>query len=276
MSVAVGLAQSGFGGTLGRAGAIFVRDFRLAVSYAANFWLQLLGTVLSVGITFMIATAAGNHPVAPGTTYFNYLAINMAFFRFQNIALTSFAEAIRESQLAGTLEVILATSTSIPLLILSAGLWAFTYCISQIVVFIACAIPLGLDIHAANPLSVLMFTALTILCLSPLGVFAASMTMVFKKSGPVEFLLSNAAMLCGGVFLPVDRLPPVLAGIGWLLPITHALNGVRGAFAGASPLALLPEALWMCIAAAVLIPASLFVFAGAVRMARIDGTLGSH
>lgn len=259
-----------------RALAIFVRDFRLATSYAANFWLTLLGTVLSVGVTYMIAAAAGNRMVVAGESYFNYLAVNMAFFRFQNIALGSFAEAIRESQLAGTLEAILATTTSIPVWILSAGLWAFTFCLLQIAIFLACALGLGLDVHAANPLSVLVVLLLTIAAMSPLGVFAASVTMVFKKSGPVEFFFGNAAMLCGGIFLPVSQLPPALAAIGWLLPITHALTAMRAAFRGAAPLQIWTELLWLGAAAALLVPASLIAFGRAVRMARIDGTLGSY
>ncbi len=263
-------------GALTRASAIFVRDAKLAVSYAANFWFESLGTMFSVVVTYVIAQAVATNSPAGAGSYFNYLAVNMAFFRFQGTALISFANAIRESQLAGTLEVMLATPTSIPLLILSAGLWAFTWTGLQTALFLITAIPLGFDVTHANVVCVLIFTLLTVACMSPLGIIAASLTMRFKKSGPIDFLFSNASLVCSGIFLPVNRLPHVLQGVGWLLPITHALTGLRGGFRGDSVVQYLPDALWLCGATLLLLPLSLLAFGRAVRIARFDGTLGTY
>lgn len=263
-------------GALNRACAIFVRDARVATSYRASFVLQVMGTPVSAAVMYFIALAAGNAALPGGGHYFDYLAINMAFYGFQSAALLSFGEAIRDSQLAGTLEMVLATPTSIPLLILSAGLWAFTYCGLQTVLFLGTSLAFGLDVTHTNVLTVLAFIGLTIACISPFGVFAASMTMVFKKSGPIEFVFNNSALLFGGIFLPIDKLPHVLQMVSWLLPISHALTGLRAGFRGLPLSALVPEVIWLCIASIVMIPCSLFVFARAVRIARCDGTLGSY
>ena len=123
-------------------------------------------------------------------------------------------------------------------MILSPGLWAFAFCALQTTIFIAISVVFGLDIAHADPLTVAVFLLLTVACISPLGVLAASMTMVFKKSGPVEFLFNNAALVCGGIFLPVEKLPHALQMVSWLLPITHALRGLRAGFRGA-PIATL-------------------------------------
>ena len=263
-------------GVLTRASAIFLRDAKLAISYSANFWFESLGTMFSVVVTYMIAQAVGTNSPDGAGSYFNYLTVNMAFFRFQGTALISFANAIRESQLAGTLEVMLATPTSIPLLILSAGLWAFTWTGLQTALFLITAIPLGFDVTHTNLACVLVFTLLTVACMSPLGIIAASLTMRFKKSGPIEFFFSNVSLVCSGIFLPVDRLPHLLQGVGWLLPITHTLTALRGGFRGDGIVQHLPDALWLCGATLLLLPLSLLAFSRAVRIARFDGTLGTY
>ena len=200
----------------------------------------------------------------------------MAFYGFQSAALLSFAEAIRESQLAGTLEVMLATPTSIPVLVFSAGLWAFAFCGFETVLFLGASMIFGLNLSHVNVVTVLVVLALTIACISPLGVLAASVTMVFKKSGPVEFFFNSAALLCGGVFLPVDKLPHALQIVAWFLPISHALTALRAGFNGAPLAHVIENVVWLAVASVVLVPLSLAVFARAVRLARVDGTLGSY
>ena len=56
--------------------------------------------------------------------------------RFQTAALNSFAEAIRDGQLTGTLEVVLATPTTLPVLVLSSAVWSFTLTAMQTGVYL--------------------------------------------------------------------------------------------------------------------------------------------
>jgi ABC-type multidrug transport system permease subunit len=67
-----------------------------------------------------------------------------------------------------------------------------------------------------------------------------------------------------------------LQAVSWTLPITHALNGIRGAFHGATLRDLSPDAIWLTVATIVLLPFSLFIFRGAVARAKFDGTLGQY
>ncbi len=67
-----------------------------------------------------------------------------------------------------------------------------------------------------------------------------------------------------------------LQACSWMLPITHALNGIRGAFRGASPAELAPELLWLAVATAALVPLSVYFFQLAVARAKVDGTLGQY
>ena len=265
---------------LARVGAIFRRDALVALSYPGNFALSWLAIVIEVVVVWYISRLIppspkfGSTGVAVG--YFQFVAINSAFVRFQSAALNSFAESIRDAQLTGTLEIVLATPTQLPTLVLSSAVWSFAFTSLQTALFLLIAIPFGLDLHHVNLLTAAAFLILTVGAVSPLGVLAASLSMVIKKTGPVEFISSASAQLFGGVFIPLKMLPVGLQVVGWLLPITHALNGFRAAAAGVPLSGVASDALWLLVASLVLMPFSLWVFAKSVQKARVDGTLSMY
>jgi len=278
--IAVALRQQSIGSVLAACWAIFVRDARIALSYQLNFWLQWVTVLFSVGLSYFLgrlispsaAFGVGGHQ----ESYFDYVAINIAFLRFQQTALQSFALAIRESQMAGTLEATLVTPVKLSVIVLSAGLWAFFNTALQTGSYLLLAIPFGLDLHRADVVTVLVFLVLTVLCIAPLGVVAASAVIMFKQIGPFEFFITGLSNVVGGVYFPVAMLPLPLAIAAWLLPITHALNGLRGGLQGASLAQVSSDALWLTLASAILLPVSLAFFAAAVKRAKLDGTLGQY
>jgi ABC-2 type transport system permease protein len=279
-SPSIALRSRPWDNVLAASWAIFIRDARIAMSYRAQFWLSWLGIAFSVGVSYLLG-----HLVAPSSAfgvggkpanYFDYLVINIAFLRFQQTALQSFAQAIRDSQTAGTMEAILVTPTKLPVIVLSSGLWAFFNTALQTAVSLLLSLPFGLDLHRADLWAVLAFLALTIASIAPLGVIAAAAVIMFKQIGPFEFFITGLSNLFGGVYLPVALMPLPLSIIGWLLPITHALNGLRGAIQGASLQQLSGDAIWLVVGTVVLTPLSLMFFAMAVRRSQIDGTLGHY
>jgi ABC-2 type transport system permease protein len=271
-----------FGGitTFTKLGAIFTRDAKTAISYPAYFHSQWVAIAVEVTIAYYLSMIV--HPSTSfgvnGQTgsYFTYLVVSFAFVTFQNNAILSFAETIREGQTTGTLEAVLATPTSLSLIALGTGLWSFALTLTRVIFYFLLAMCFGLNLHHTNWLTAIVFMLLTIVAVSPIGVFAAAATMVFKKTQPLAFAVNSATSLFGGVYLPLTKMPLVLQAVGWMLPITHALNGVRGAIYGASLWDLRYEALWMIGLTIVLLPASLWVFARTVQRGRHDGTLSQY
>jgi ABC-2 type transport system permease protein len=265
---------------LAKVAAIFRRDAVVALSYPGNFALSWISIGVEVTIAWYISQlihpsakfGAGGHVA----TYFQYLAINSAFVRFQTAALNSFADAIRDGQLTGTLEVVLATPTTLPVLVLSSAVWSFTLTSMQTVVYLAVAMLYGLDLSHVNVATAGVFLVLTVAAVSPLGVLAAALSMVIKKTGPVEWISNASASIFGGVYLPLASLPLALQIIGWCLPITHALAGFRAAAAGLPLGAVASHAIWLVGASIVLMPLSLWIFVRSVNKARVDGTLAMY
>ena len=273
--------------TLAKAGAIYKRDRRIATSYDMAFiiqWLQIVVQVL--GFYYMSKLFPMRGSRFPG---FAYWVINLGFSRFQMTALQSFQTAIRGDQMLGTLECVLVTPTSLATVVMSPGLWGFTLTAMQVLLYVGLGMILGVDFSHTNLLTLLVFVILTIACMSPLGVMAASTIMTFKQNAPTQFVAGSAAQLLGGVLFPVALLPLPLQWLSWLLPITHSLNGVRAAIgllpgkagmaahgAALTDPAVAADAIWLVCATAILMPLSLFIFSRAVNRARRDGTLGHY
>jgi len=273
-------AEAPLGLNPAKVGAIFRRDVRVALSYPGNFALSWL----SIGVEVVIAWYIG-HLAKPSASfgsgghvasYFQFVAVNSAFVRFQTAALNSFAEAIRDGQLTGTLEVVLATPTTMPEVVLSSAVWSFAFTGMQTAVYLLIAMAFGLSLGHVDVVTALVFLVLTIGAVSPLGVLAAALSMVIKKPGPIEWVSNATAYLFGGVYLPLSRLPHWLQGIGWCLPITHALNGFRAAVDGVPVTSVAYDAIWLLVASVVLMPLSLWLFGRAVHKARVDGTLAMY
>ena len=95
-----------------------------------------------------------------------------------------------------------------------------------------------------------------------------------RPLNPVSTLLGSLSLFLSGVVYPVSVLPPWLRQAGRVLPLTHALDVLRGAFlAGASPADLRGAFAALALFAAVLIPLGAGTFAFALRRARADGSL---
>ena len=264
-----------------KVGAIFVRDAQIALSYRLNFWLQWASIVVSVtGFWFISQMIPPSHKFGfrgHVGSYFEYVIIGLAFVNYQSTALQSFQRSIRGDQMLGTLEAILSTPTSLSLIVLSSGVWAFFLTTLQVACYLLLAsFAFGLNLGGANILSALTFLVLTIACMSPLGVMTAATVMTFKQAGPTNFMMGGAAQLLGGVLFPISLLPLPLRYISQALPLTHALNGMRGAVHGLPLPQLAPDAIWLSVATLALLPVSLLVFRRAVDRAKRDGTLGHY
>ena len=271
-------------GALYKAWAFIRRDFLIESSYRSAFVLQFGGVLVSVGIWYflsgMISGAAPVMKNVPGGDYFAFVLVGVAFYNYLTVALTSFASRIRNEQLTGTLEAMLATPTRTPMVILASSLWDFTFTSFRVLVYLGVGILVArfasrpITIHWGGLLPFAVILALTILAFCGTGIIVASVVIYLKRGDPINALIVSASALLGGVFYPVERLPAWLMKVSALLPITYALRGIRAALLeGASFGALFGEIRVLAIFVIALVPVGLLVFRWSLRAARRDGTL---
>lgn len=260
--------------------AILKKDVLLEYSYRLQFVLNLAGVFLELAMFFFLAKLV-KMPARMeqyGGNYFAFLAVGLAFGQYQWISLYTFAQSLREQQVMGTLEMIFASPMRPETLIVGSSLW--TYLFETIVIVLnlgMAALFFGLDLSHANLFSALVVIIMTILAMSAFGVLSAAFIVVFKRGDPVTWVFATVSGLLGGIYYPIEVLPPVLKSLSALLPITHALKAIRLAVLKGYPVQRLStELIVLGVFAVFLLPVSLFAFRRAVNIARRDGTLSQY
>jgi len=262
--------------------AFVKRDLLVEVSYRFPFLFQMAWTLLSISSYFFLARFIGSSTVpaldAYGGDYFAFVVIGVALHDYLTTALDAFARSIRDSQVAGTLEALLATQTSLPTIILSSAAYPFLWRSFNVVLYLVLGAGLfDLRLTSGKWAAAVLILILSVIVFSGLGILSASFTMVFKRSSPITLFFGGLSWLLGGVFYPVTVMPEWLQLVSALLPITYAIEGMRASLLRAAPW----SDLWRCIGplmllALVVLPLSLVSFHYATRHARITGTLAQY
>ncbi len=259
--------------------AFLVRDVRLAASYRLQFALSL-GQILATVVLFFFIGKSFGPSMSPvlsryGGDYFSYVLVGIAVSVFVSVGLDALARQIREAQLEGTLEALLATPTSIYTILLGNSLFRLLSATVVALGILAFGIASGhLRANAETcllSLGVLVLTLCAFLCI---GMLSASFIMIYKQGSPIGFLFGTLSYFLGGVLFPVEALPGWLQAAAQILPTTHAVQALRALLlAGASPSSLLPLVAKLLAFIAVVGPLAAIFFRHAVRRALRDGTL---
>ncbi len=258
--------------------AFIKRDFLLAISYRTAFIGQLLVIFLGVAVFYYIGRvfdgAASPVLASYGGNYFAFLLIGVAFADFLKVSLSTFNVSIRENQMMGTLEMMFLSPIPATLILVYSSLWSYLLASFRFLLYLLVGFLIfGFDLHNANFLGGFIVLVLSILCFSAFGIIMAAFIMVFKK-GDMSTVMSVASVFLGGVMFPATVLPSWLKIASFLLPITHALNGMRQALIlGFSLVELAPEMIMMAVFSIFLLPLGFWMFQMAVKQNKLNGTL---
>ncbi len=261
--------------------AFLRRDWQLQLSYRFAFILQFFGIFFNLFVFYFLSLLVGAS-AAPyladyGGDYFAFVLIGLAFSGYFGVGLRSFASNLREAQTTGTLEAMLLTPTRLSTIILSSSLYDYGYVTVQVIVYLVLgAVLFGVELNGNIP-AALVILVLTIIAMTAVGVVAASFVMVLKRGDPVTWIFNSVGLLLGGVYYPVEILPPWLQALSRLLPITYALSAMRQALLNNASFAeLWPDIAALGIFCIVLVPLSLLGFRQAVHRAKVDGSLAHY
>ena len=261
--------------------AFLSRDFKIATSYRAAFVMQIASIFVAVPLFFFMGNMVGGANLKAleryGGSYFGFLLIGVALLDYLAVSLGSFGNSLRESQLTGTLEIVLLSRTSLIEVLLYSSLWFFLFTSIRFVLYLGVGAMFHLDLGEANFLGAILILALAILSFIPFGIFTAAITMLIKRGESVNTLISGASLFLGGVLFPVASMPEWMQLLSQFLPFTHALEGMRQAIQSGASIAQLGRYFIVLGAfAIVLMPLSWLTFAFAVRRTRVTGTLGQY
>jgi len=263
--------------------AFIKRDIFHHASYRLSFVLQFFNIFPVVLMFFFLSGLVDQSLVsgpltAYGGKYFPFVLIGIAFQNYLSLAMTNFSASIRDSQLSGTLETVLATPVSLPTFLIGSTAYSFICNSLRILVYVGfgaffCEFAFSL---IQIPV-ILVIIILTIAAFSSLGIFSASFILLFKKGDPVNWLFSVLSWLLGGVYYPVSILPGWLQKVAAMIPMTHSLEAFRLCLLGGCEVSQIAHHLWALLAWALIgLPVSFFCFRFALNRSRKLGTLGQY
>jgi ABC-2 type transport system permease protein len=214
--------------------ALFRRDWLEAQATPWAGVSRAVSLAFAVGSTHLVARAVLGAPrtdALPGG-YFAWLLSGFLFADIAHAAISGAAERLRALQLQGGLEVDLQGPTRGVTYLLGLSLFPVTAAMVRAAAVLAVAWgALGLDIKLH--LTGLACGVLGVLALWPLGLLAASVTLVVQRADPLGRIVAAAGMLGSGIAYPREVLPDWALTAAGLLPTTPALDAFRAGVLGA-------------------------------------------
>ena len=256
------------------------RDLRTATSYRFAYVLELASVAFALILFYYLAQIVDSSALPStdlGQGYFGFVAVGLALARVLQAGLSSFSRQLREDQLTGTFETLVATPVSSWGLILGTGAYELIRGALVAIVMLGLAVAFfGLRLEAGVE-SAVVAGAVLIACVvlfAALGVLLAAFTVVFKQpSGLLTMAVAGIGLL-GGVYFPIELLPGALQALGSALPFTWGLDLLRGTLlSGETDFARLWYLIAFDLAA---LPAALLVFDVSLRRAKRTGSLAEY
>jgi ABC-2 type transport system permease protein len=265
--------------TLRKLALLFRRDFAVARSYRAAFAIEifqaLFGSASFYFLSRFVQSPTLEKALPHGTNYFSFALVGIAFFDYLSVALVTFDGSLQEARQNGTLENLLVTQTSLPVILAGSSLYPFALMSLRTAIYIGWgAVLFGFPLQGANWLGAALVLGASVLAFSGLGILSASYLLIFKRGNPVNWAILGLSSVVGGMMYPISVLPLWLRYAARLTPVTYSLEGMRAAILGHAPTReLLPPIAGLLLFALVLLPVSFAIFSWALRRTKITGTL---
>ena len=258
---------------------LFRRDLLTARTYRVAFLFDAVNALFGVAsfyfLSQFVASDKLQKSLPAGTTYFGFALIGLAFFDYLSAGLNAFDTSIDDARRNRTLEALLVTEASLPVILTGSALYPFVLTSLRTAVYLVWGVILfHLPLETADWVGALLILLFSILAFTGLGIISASYQMLFKRGNPAKWIFLGLSALLGGMMYPIRILPAPLRLLARLIPLTYSLEGMRQALLnGAGIGRLWPQIAALGAFALVLLPLSFIVFAWALRRTRINGTL---
>jgi ABC-2 type transport system permease protein len=263
--------------TLDKLLAILRRDLLTAIRHRSGFIVTLVGVFTELTAFYYLSRAIGPGFRPNGVAYFPFLLVGTGLYTFFVMSAQAFLNVVQEAQQTGTLEVLMTTSTGPAELVILSSISAFAGSLTNLLVYCFAGVAVFRAAIHANLFSCLVVLALSLGLALALGIFAATFQVAFQKGSALVWLLGSGLWFLSGTMFPVQSLPQPLAILARALPLTYAIDGMRGALLeGQSITALAPTLTALVAFGVILLPLALGALSLSLRRARQCGTLSFY
>jgi ABC-2 type transport system permease protein len=205
-----------------------------------------------------------------------YLLIGSVLWGYMSLVFFEIAYAIGWERWEGTIEHTFMAPVRRATHLLGICTFAMLYGLARTAVVVVIAeLLFHLDLSHANPGAAVAVLAAATPAMVGIAILASILPLLSPEKGDqMTVAIQGVILLVSGVYYPISVLPLPLQLLGRVSPMTYMLDGVRASLLQGRPVTeLAPELGLMLGMGALLVPASLLIFAWAERRAKRLGLL---
>lgn len=253
---------------------IMRRDLHVYLSYRTRLVSQLLTSVFSLTLFYYVSRLVHLSQFRSPASYFSFVVVGLALV---SVMYSCFLvpELVRQELVAGTFDRLMLSPFGAVRSVIAMTLFPLILSLAMAALTIALGcVVFGLHLHWSTVPVALPVMLLALLAFLPIGLLFAALSIVIKQGAIGTSWVIALMALTGGVYFPLSVLPRWMQAIGELQPFTPATAALRhllvGGPTGASTSAAL---LKLAGFAALLLPASIAMLSGAIRVGQRRGTI---
>ena len=149
---------------------------------------------------------------------------------------TTAAGALQQERRQGTLELLVASPTPLPLAVVPMAMSMATIGLYSLVATLLWGrFAFGIKVSFAHPVSFGLACVVTALSVSVLGFVLAVTAVRYRGAWAFGTALELPVWLICGFLVPLSILPSWVRPISWLIPVTWGVGAVKGAAVGGAP-----------------------------------------
>jgi ABC-2 type transport system permease protein len=252
-----------------------------ASSYRVSMVLSLAGVLASVVPVYFVAKALqplmGNVIRGEGSQYFAFVLIGSVTFSFIPLAVKALPTTLTSSITNGTMEAVLGTPTSMPVMLTGMMGYNFAWTAVRAALMLVAGWVLGATIDWVQLPSAMLLLLLIIVAHVPIGLIAAAIYLAFRTTGPLVTGVMIVSSLLGGVYYPTHVVPSWLENISGAIPLTYGLRALRQVLLeGASLATVRADVGILLLMTVVLFGSAIWMFSAAMSYARRTGSLSYY
>jgi ABC-2 type transport system permease protein len=256
--------------------AFLRRDLRVAVSYKAPFAFEILGIAFTVLTYIFVSRLIGPDRVPGG--YFAFVLIGLTVSGFLGAGVHQLGANLRQDQVQGTLEALLASGVALGGLAVGMAAYPFVSALWSSAIYVTVGALAGARAAPeANWLLALAALGIGSISFVAIGLVGAALVLVFRRAAAATGWLIVVLSLAGGELFPTTFLPGWLRALAELSPYTQVLRLIRSALLeGSGWAAAVPTLLVLAVMAVGYGAAGVGALTLAMRHARRTGSLGQY
>ncbi len=205
---------------------------------------EVLGTVILQPIIYTLISV-GTYLYGKKPDFGTYAIIGTGLISIWNSNLFTSNEIIRGERRSGTLSLVLATPTSLPLILLGKS---FANAIASIlamgITFVTGMVAFHIPIGVVNPLAFLIGLILIVLSITCLGLIFGSLFIITRNAGEFVSVANFPVYILSGLSVPLTVLPLWTHPLSSFLTPTWGNTLLNQAATGSSE-SMLPNYLWI-------------------------------